>query len=110
MSRTIPRAYVTAAWSNNCLEAQVQARRYCKILVDMGYCPICPVLAFNGIFDSDNPDAHKLMREMSEDLLKRSRFLVVCGNHADEEVQDDISIAKKARLIITSLEGITGYH
>ena len=110
MSRTIPRAYVTAAWSKNRLEAEEEARRYSRILVDMGYCPICPVLAFSGIFDCENPDVHKLQREMSEDLLKRSRFLVVCGNHMDEDVQDDISIAKKAKLIITSLEGIMRYY
>lgn len=110
MSRTIPRAYVTAAWSKKKNEAEEEARRYCQILVDMGYCPICPVLAFSGVFDSENPDSHKLQREMSEDLLKRARFLVVCGNRLDDVVQDDIAIAKKAKLIITSLDGITGYH
>ena len=110
MSRTIPRAYVTAAWSRKRNEAEEEARRYCQILVDNGYCPICPVLAFSGIFDEENPDSHKLLKEMSEDLLKRARFLVVCGTHMNEDVQDDISIAKKAKLIVTSLDGIVGYN
>ena len=32
MSRTIPRAYVTAAWSSNPVEAADQARKYCREL------------------------------------------------------------------------------
>ena len=44
-----------------------------------GYLPLCPVLAFSGIIGEDDPDGEKKRREMSEDLLKRARFLVVCG-------------------------------
>ena len=29
MSRTIPRAYVTAAWNKNRVDAEDQARKYC---------------------------------------------------------------------------------
>lgn len=110
MSRTIPRAYVTAAWSKNRFEAEEEARKYCQVLVESGYLPICPVLAFSGIFDDDNSNSHKLQKEMSEDMLRRARFLVVCGNHLNEDMKDDISIAKKAKLIVTSMEGITGYQ
>ena len=49
MSRTIPRAYVTAAWSKNPVEAADQAKKYCSELVKAGYLPLCPVLAFSGI-------------------------------------------------------------
>ena len=48
MSRTIPRAYVTAAWSKNRVDAEDQARKYCSELVKAGYLPLCPVLAFSG--------------------------------------------------------------
>ena len=57
----------------------------------------------------ENPDAHKMQNEMEEDLLRRARFLVVCGNRITEDMKDDITIAKKAKLIVTSMEGITGY-
>ena len=97
MSRTLPRAYVTAAWSKNRFEAEEEARKYCQ------------VLAFSGVFTDENPDAHKMQKEMEEDLLRRARFLVVCGNRITEEMKDDITIAKKAKLIVTSMEGITGY-
>lgn len=106
MSRTIPRAYVTAAWSKNRVEAEDEARKYCGELVKAGYLPLCPVLAFSGIISEGDPDGDKKRREMSEDLLKRARFLVICGNKTNEDVKEDISIAKRAKVIPTTLEGV----
>jgi hypothetical protein len=106
MSRTIPRAYVTAAWSKNPVEAEDEAKKYCRELVKAGYLPLCPVLAFNGVISDDDPDAEKKRREMSEDLLKRARFLVVCGEVISDEVKEEISIAKHSKVIPTTLSGI----
>ena len=106
MSRTIPRAYVTATWSKNPVEAIDQARKYCGELVKAGYLPLCPVLAFSGIIAENDPDGEKKRREMSQDLLKRARFLVVCGKKINDEVREDISIAKLSKVIPTTLEGV----
>ncbi|WP_342758297.1 hypothetical protein [Kineothrix sedimenti] len=106
MSRTIPRAYVTAAWSKNPVEAEDEAKKYCRELVKAGYLPLCPVLAFNGVISDEDPDAEKKRREMSEDLLKRARFLVVCGEVISDEVKEEISIAKHSKVIPTTLSGI----
>ncbi len=106
MSRTIPRAYVTAAWNKNRVDAEDQARRYCRELVKAGYLPLCPILAFSDIIDKDDPDAEKKRREMSEDLLKRARFLVVCGNKINDDVRADISVARRSKVIPTTLEGV----
>lgn len=106
MSRTIPRAYVTAAWSKNRVDAEDAARKYCRELVSAGYMPVCPVLSYSGIFDENDPDACKKKREMSEDDLRRARFLVICGGVMDEAVKEDISLAKRAKVITTTLEGV----
>ena len=106
MSRTIPRAYVTAAWSGNRVEAEDEARKYCRELVRAGYLPLCPVLAFSGIISDNDPDAEKKRREMSVDLLKRARFLVVCGEKLNDDVKEDVSIAKHSKVIPTTLAGI----
>lgn len=106
MSRTIPRAYVTAAWSKNRVDAEDEARKYCRELVKAGYLPLCPVLAFSGVISEDDPDGDKKRREMSEDLLRRARFLVICGNTMSEDVKEDISIAKRAKVIPTTLDGV----
>ena len=43
MSRTIPRAYVTAAWNKNPVVAKEDAKKYCQELVKEGYLPLCPI-------------------------------------------------------------------
>ncbi len=106
MSRTIPRAYVTAAWANNRVDAEEDAKKYCRELAKAGYLPVCPILSYSGVFAEDDPDACKKRREMAEDDLRRARFLVVCGKKINDEVKEDISIAKRARVIYTTLEGI----
>lgn len=106
MSRTIPRAYVTAAWSVNKSQAEKEARVYCRELVKAGYLPLCPVLAFSGIISEEDPDGEKKRREMSEDLLRRARFLVVCGQESNDDVKADISMAKHYKVIPTTLDGV----
>ena len=96
MSRTIPRAYVTAAWNDNPVVAKDDAVKYCTALVKEGYLPLCPILAFDGIFPADVEDAHKRKRE-------------ICGDARNEEVRDDIAIARKAKVIVTTLNGVIGY-
>ena len=110
MSRTIPRAYVTAAWSKNRVEAEDEARKYCAELVKAGYLPLCQVLAFSGIISDEDPDGDKKRREMSEDLLRRARFLVICGKRSNEDVKEDVSIAKRAKVIPTTLDGLLAYQ
>ena len=61
-----------------------------------------------GFIPPDVEDAHKRRREMSEDMLRRSRFLVICGYVRNEEVEDDIAIARKAKVIVTTLKGVVG--
>lgn len=104
--RTIPRAYVTAAWNENEVVAKDEAKRYCRELVKAGYLPLCPVLAFDGIISKDDADGEKKRREMSEDLLRRARFLVVCGEESNDDVKADVSMAKHYKVIPTTLDGV----
>lgn len=108
MGRTIPLAYVTAVWNKNKVTAEAEAKEYCQEIVKAGYLPICPVLAFSGVIPDDDPDGEKKKREMSEDLLRRARFLVVCGKKMNEDVKADISLAKHYKVIPTTLEGVIG--
>lgn len=110
MSRTIPRAYVTAAWNSNPVLAREEALKYSNALAKEGYLPLCPILVFDGIFGEDSPEAHKKRKEMSEDLLRRARFLVICGDKQNEDVKYDIAVAKKSKVIVTTLNGVIGYE
>ena len=44
---------------------------------------------------------------MSAQLLRRCRILAVCGTMVNEEVKQDIALAKHLRIVATTLEGIT---
>ena len=105
MSRTMSKAYVSAAWSKNRVDAEEQARVYCRELVAKRKLPVCPVLMFSNVFDEEDPDTEKKRRDMCELLIKTSRVLVVCGEQ-DERVNEEISIAQKAGLEVHRLEGL----
>lgn len=101
-----PLAYITAAWSKEEFEAREQAARYCRAVYEAGYSPICPFL-FQSIFLLDElPQEHKDRLEMSTELLRRCRILVVCGNGSSEEVKSDIVTAKRLHIVATTLDGI----
>ena len=69
MSRTIPRAYVTAAWNKNPVVAKEDAKKYCQELVKEGYLPLCPILAFDGIFS-----AHGMVLRPNENVIDKDFF------------------------------------
>ncbi len=43
---------------------------------------------------------------MAEELLRRSRVVVVCGKATDENVKTDIALAKRLGIVSTTLDGI----
>ena len=52
------------------------------------------------------PQEHKDGIDMSRDLLRRSRVLVVCGHIVTEEMKNDIAVAQRLGITATTLEGI----
>ena len=106
MSRTLPKAFVTAAWSKNRVDAEDQARKYCKEIVDKGFIPVCPVLAFSGIFDENDADSDKKRREMSDILLKSCTCVFVCGPKRNDDVNADAGTGKRATMGVYELSGV----
>lgn len=82
-----PLAYVTAAWRGGECEVMEQAAKYCRIVYDAGYSPICPMLYLPLFLNDAVPEEHKSGIDMGRDLLRRSRVLVVCGSYVDEAVK-----------------------
>ena len=90
-----PLAYVTAAWRGGECEVMEQAAKYCRIVYDAGYSPICPMLYLPLFLNDAVPEEHKSGIDMGRDLLRRSRVLVVCGSYVDEAVKNDIAVAQR---------------
>lgn len=55
-------------------------RRYCHKVYELGYVPICPKLSLPQYLSADVPEEQRAMSQISQQLLRRCRMLVVCGN------------------------------
>lgn len=102
----LPLAYITAAWSDDPAEATEQATRYCRTVYEAGFSPICPTLYLPLFLNDAVPEEHKSSIDMSRDLLRRSRVLVVCGSTITEAMKNDIAVAQRSKITATTLEGI----
>ena len=101
-----PLAYITAAWKGDNYEDSKKAAEYCRKVYDAGFSPVCPTLYLPMFLNDAIPEEHKSGVDIGRDLLRRSRVLVVCGNHVDEEVKSDIAIAARFGITATTLDGI----
>ena len=73
-------AYITAAWCGEDYKNTEQAARYCRVVYEAGFSPICPTLYLPLFLNDAVPEEHKNGIDMSRDLLRRSHVLVVCGH------------------------------
>lgn len=67
---------------------------------------ICPLLSLPEIINVSNADEFKDYIDMSEDMLRRSRILVVCGTAVDETVLTDIAIANRFHVASSTMRGV----
>ena len=101
-----PCAYISIPWGGNILEAVQMADDASRTAYEAGLTPRCPKLEFMRILNIDIPQELKDLKDMSHDILKRCTILVVCGKNMDEDVMEEIAIAKRRGLAITTLDGI----
>ena len=81
-----PLAYITAHWGDNEFENTENAAKYCRLVYEAGFSPICPLL-FLPLFLKDSiPQEHKDGIDMARDYLRRASVLVVCGGAGGEDL------------------------
>ena len=103
---TRPLAYISADFTGDELEVRATATKYCRVVYEAGYSPICPILFQSLFLKTNRPQEYKDGRDMANELLRRSRILVVCGEADSDEVLADIALAKHLRIAATTLDGI----
>ena len=101
-----PLAYITAPWGDDEIDNREKAARYCRHVYDAGYSPVCPVLMYPAFLKHDVPQEVRDRADMSNELLRRSKLLVVCGKVSTDEVKGDIALAKHMHIAATTLEGV----
>ena len=103
---TRPLAYVTGSFGNTIANSVVNAIELCRFIYLAGYSPVCPFLRNYYILDLENPDEVKEGREMANELLRRSRIVVVCGDLRGENVSADIALARHLNKPISTFDAI----
>ena len=101
-----PLAYITTKWGDCEFENTELAAKYCRAVYEAGFSPICPILFMPLFLNSAIPAEHKNSIDMSRELLRRSRVLVVCGRGINEDVKNDIAVAQRLGIMATTLNGI----
>ena len=101
-----PLAYITAAWGGDEFEDTQRAAGYCRKVYDVGFSPVCPLLYLPLFLNGEVPEEHKSGFDMSRDLLRRARVLVVCGRGINQDVKNDIATAARLGITATTLDGI----
>ena len=98
-----PLAYITAHWGDNEFENTENAAKYCRLVYEAGFSPVCPLL-FLPLFLKDSiPQEHKDGIDMARDYLRRASVLVVCGGTVDEAMKNDIAVAERLRITATKV-------
>ena len=75
-------------------------------MYEADYSLIGSVLFMPIFLKGETPAEVKDRKEMSDELLKRFRILVVCGDKVNDGVKSDIALAKHSRIAYTTLSGI----
>ena len=101
-----PLAYITVAWCGEPETDMELAARYCRMAYEAGFSPICPILYLPLFINDAIPEEHKNGIDMRRDMLRRSHVLVACGGEVDEDVKNDIAVAKRLNITATTLDGI----
>ena len=101
-----PFAYISAAWSGQEFTDTDQAAVYCRKVYLAGFTPICPILYLPHFLNDTVHAEHKDGIDMSRELLRRCRVLVVCGHVVTEEMKNDIAVAQRLGITATTLDGI----
>lgn len=104
---TRPLAYITAPFGGGEQKARTAAMKYCRTVYEAGYSPVCPILFQPLFLKKDKAVELKDGRDMANELLRRSRILVVCGKGSSDDMLEDIAIAEHYMIPTTTLDGIT---
>lgn len=82
-------------------------RKYCHRVYELGYVPICPKLSLPQYLNIDVPEEQRAMTQISQQLLRRCRMVVACGDEIKGSMVGEIGAAEKLKLICTTLDGLT---
>lgn len=97
-------AYVCAPSNEGRISKKL--KEYSRELYELGYLPICPAMMFSQFLAEDIPEEREAASNMSHDILRRCRVVVVCSNDISPEMENEILLAKRMGIVATTLAGV----
>lgn len=98
-------AYVCAPFEKDGFPAR-ETREYSRALFRLGYIPICPNVMFAAFLSNTVPSQKQARQDMSLEVLRRCRILVVCGNNITEEMTQEILLAERLGIVTVTFDGL----
>jgi hypothetical protein len=98
-------AYVCAPFEKDGFPAR-ETQKYSQALFRLGYIPICPNVMFAAFLSNTVPSQKQARQDMSLELLRRCRILVVCGDNITEEMTQEILLAERLGIVTVTFEGV----
>jgi len=74
-----------------------KAKKYCRMLVDMGYIPIAPHVYFSQFMDDHNPKDRRRALEVNKKLLEFCDELWIFGEEITEGMREEIEHFRKIK-------------
>ena len=87
--------YVCSPVKGDIEENITRAKDYCKTVLIMGYIPIAPHVAFDGILNDKVQQERETALAIGLELVKRCDEVWVFGNVISEGMQGEIELAKQ---------------
>ena len=91
-----PFVYICSNYSGNTCRDVKKARDFCSFAIRKNYIPLASYMLFSKLMDADNP----INRELAMILLGKCSELWVFGNTISKAMAEEISNAKKLKLLI----------
>lgn len=98
-------AYVCTPFEKDGFPAR-ETQEYSRALFRLGYIPICPNIMFAKFLSSTVPSQRQARQDMSLEVLRRCRILVVCGSNITEEMAQEILLAERLGIVTVTFDGL----
>ena len=99
-----PFVYICSPYRGHTEQNRRKARAWCRKAYEAGYLPIAPHLLFPQFLCEEVPLEREAGLEMAKALLRRCRFIAVCGPTISEGMMQEILYANRLNLPFVSLD------
>ncbi len=92
--------YICSPLKGNIVANIQRVRQYCKTILEVGYIPYAPHVAFEGVLDDNSPQEREIALLICVEMVKRCDELWVFGNTISDGMKKEIEAASNEKIPI----------